>query len=172
LWPDPHSIRCNFEASASGAEWIDAAASLARTRLHVDSATNVIGHFDWRVENLGFTDAAVAAIYDWDSVFAAPEALIVGSNAAQFCTDWDSDVDDPLPSVAAMVAFVKDYERARGATFTSRERQQLDAANLATITYGARCQHSDYVSRPEPGSAASGRWFRLLRERGDHLFDA
>ena len=131
LWDEPHSIRFDFDATASGAEWIDEAAREARKRLDADSGPPVIGHFDWRVGNLGFSGSRITAIYDWDSVARASEAVIVGANAAQFCTDWASDADDPLPTVQEMIAFVVDYEQARGTPFTQQERQQLDAANLA-----------------------------------------
>jgi hypothetical protein len=131
-----------------------------------------IGHFDWRVGNLGFDAGEVSAIYDWDSVAAAPEAVIVGSSAAQFSADWGADAEpDPLPSVEEMVAFVEEYEAARGSRFDAAEREQLDAANLALIAYGARCQHSDVTLHPDLGSSASNRFLRLLRERGRHLFD-
>ena len=72
----------------------------------------MIGHFDWRVENLAFRDADIVAIYDWDSVAAAPEAVVVGNAAAKFTADWTSGEFDPLPSVAEMQSFVGDYERA------------------------------------------------------------
>ena len=77
----------------------------------------VIGHFDWRVENLAFQDNDISAIYDWDSVCAAPEAVVVGNTAAQFTADWTDSEDDPLPSVGEMRSFVSDYELIRGARF-------------------------------------------------------
>jgi hypothetical protein len=171
LWPEPHSVRFDFEHTAEGAGWIDEAAVEARSRLDPSFGEAVIGHFDWRVENLGFDGGELTAIYDWDSVVAAPEAVIVGADAAQFSADWGAEEPDLLPSVEDMVAFVEDYEAARGSRFGSAERGQLDAANLALIAYGARCQHSDVTLHPELGSSASNRFLRLLRERGGHLFD-
>jgi hypothetical protein len=167
LWFEPHDVRFDFEGTAAGAEWIDSLATLARERLEHVGSNVVIGHFDWRVENLGFADNAVVAIYDWDSVCAAPEAVVVGNAAAQFMTDWTVPEADPLPSVSEMRSFVSDYEFARGATFNAFERELLDAANLFLCAYGARCQHSDMTKHPEVARTAESGWYRLLRERGE-----
>lgn len=179
LWPEPHSLRFDFDATAPGAAWIDDAARTARASLDalVGSSSargaagpDVIGHFDWRVENLGFADGRLVAIYDWDSVAAAPEPVVVGVNAAQFCTDWGRHVPtsrwvDPLPTLTDMQGFVADYETARGTPFAPRERAMLAAANLGLIAYGARCQHSDAVLHPSLAGPPGTGWARLLRER-------
>jgi hypothetical protein len=167
LWFDPHDVRFDFEGTAEGAEWIDDLAVLARDRLEHVGSNVVIGHFDWRVENLGFQENEIVAIYDWDSVCAAPEAVVVGNAAAQFSTDWTAAEADPLPSVSEMRSFVSDYERARGATFDASEREVLDAANLFLCAYGARCQHSDMTKHPAIARSADSGWYRLLRERGE-----
>jgi hypothetical protein len=167
LWPEPHEVRLDFEATADGAEWIDDLAMAARQRLQAAGDDVVVGHFDWRVENLGFAGRRVVAIYDWDSVCVAPEAVVVGNTAAQFTVDWSRGEPDPLPSLGEMRSFVDDYEQARGRRFSSSEWEQLDAANLALCTYGARCQHSDTKLHPVIGSSSDNRWIRLLRERGE-----
>jgi len=133
----------------------------------------VIGHFDWRVENLAFSGSRIAAIYDWDSLGLAPEPVVVGSAAGQFCADWASGETDPLPTIPDMAAFVHDYEDARSVAFTPAEREVLDAANLALVAYGARCQHSDLRHHPEIGGTDTSGFLRLLRERGEQaLVDA
>ena len=165
LWFEPHSVRFDFAATAAGAEWIDAAAEDARAVLSsVADLPDVIGHFDWRVENVGFTGGTLSAIYDWDSLALAPEAVLVGSTAAQFCTDWAVE-GDQVPTIEEMTAFVADYEGVRGEAFSARERAVLDAGNLALIAYGARCQHSDLTFHPELGGSGSSHWLRLLRDR-------
>lgn len=169
LWPEPHDVRFDFPATTSGAEWIDDLAMSARRRLQ-DAGHRVAGHFDWRVENLGFSAGAVVAIYDWDSVGAAPEPAIVGNTAGQFTADWTTDDPDPLPSLAEMEAFIDAYCRARGRPFTPRECDVLDAANLALCTYGARCQHSNLMLHPELGGSYDSQWIRLLRQRGERWF--
>jgi hypothetical protein len=166
LWFEPHDVRFDFEGSAAGAEWIDKAAAAARHRLKDVSSNVMIGHFDWRVENLAFHDKDIVAIYYWDSVCVAPEAVVVGNTAAQFTADWTGPEHDPLPSVSEMRLFVEDFESARGAPFGPAEREQLDAANLFLCAYGARCQHSDMTMHPETGRTQNSGWYRLLRERG------
>ena len=69
-----------------------------------------------------------------------------------------------------MRAFVADYERARGTPFAPSELDALDAANLAMIAYGARCQHSDQLLRPDLGDNVAIGWPRLLRG-GEHCLD-
>lgn len=166
LWFEPHDVRFDFGATAVGAEWIDQLALLARRRLGTLGPDRVIGHFDWRVENLAFRGPEIVAIYDWDSVSAAPEPAIVGSAAAQFTADWTSGGADPLPTVEEMRAFVAEYESAHGRAFSAAERDVLDAANLSLCAYGARCQHSDMVLHPEILDGAEPGWIRLLHERG------
>jgi hypothetical protein len=167
LWFEPHDVRFDFEGTSAGAEWIDELASLARHRLESVSSDVVIGHFDWRVENLAFHGTDIVAIYDWDSVSAAPEAVIVGNTAGQFTADWSAHENDPLPSVSEMRSFVEDYENARDAPFSVAERELLDAANLFLCAYGARCEHSDMTKHPEVSRTENSGWYRLLRARGE-----
>ncbi len=171
LWHEPHDVRFDFDATSKGAAWIDRAARSAQRRLHGGSASPVIGHFDWRVENLGVTGPSITAIYDWDAVGLAAEPVVVGVNAAQFCSDWTRDDADTLPTVVEMRGFVEDYETARGGPFSLDELRLLDAANLWTVAYGARCQHADAAVRPTTVPAPPVRWHRLLVERGEHVFD-
>ena len=170
LWPEPHDVRFDFEATTAGAEWIDELALSARRRLHDLGPDRVAGHFDWRVGNLGFGHGKIVAIYDWDSVSAAPEAVVVGNTAAQFSVDWANGDPDPLPTPAEMDAFVDDYGRARGRGFDRKESDLLDAANLAMCAYGARCQHADRTLYPALGGADDSGWLRLLCQRGERWF--
>ena len=167
LWFEPHDLRFDFEATAGGAEWIDRLATAARSIL--DDCLNmdqVVGHFDWRVQNLGFADGKLSGIYDWDSLAIAPETVVVGNTAAIFSADWTHG-SDPLPAVAEMRAFVADYEQARAHPFTSEERRIIDAANLFACAYGARCQHSDITLYPAIGHGVTAAWIRLLHERAE-----
>ena len=170
-WFEPHDLRFDFESTAEGAEWIDDLAATARRRLDESGPLlAVVGHFDWRVQNLGFDGDRLVGIYDWDSLGVAPEPVVVGNTAAIFTADWTSDDPDPLPSLAEMEAFVDDYERHRSAPFTRTERNVLDAANLFACAYGARCQHSDRQLHPAVGRTPDVGWLRLLRERGGSAF--
>ena len=113
--PTPHDLRFDFEATAEGAEWIDDLGHVAIERRRRDAGDPVIGHFDWRVQNLAFDGDRVVAIYDWDSLALASEPAIVGQAAGGFPIDWRVDHPDPPPTLDEMRAFVADYERARGA---------------------------------------------------------
>jgi hypothetical protein len=172
LWTEPHTVRFDFEATAAGAEWIDRLGAHARSRLDRVSRPDVIGHVDWRVQNLAFHGDELAAIYDSDSLGRAPEAVVVGVAAGGHCIDWEADVEDPPPTVDEMHAFVADYVTARGRPFEDDEWDALDAANLMMVSYGARCQHSDLTLQPELGDTSRIGWFRLLRERGERCFPA
>jgi hypothetical protein len=84
LWPEAHDLSFDFQVTTEGAEWIDEYGADARRTLAEATGEAAIGHFDWRVQNLAFRDSDIVAIYDWDSVGVAPEAVIVGCAAASF----------------------------------------------------------------------------------------
>jgi len=170
LWHEPHDLRFDFDATATGAEWIDELASVAQHRLDALDGPVVVGHFDWRVQNLAFSGDAIAAIYDWDSVYAASEPVIVGGSAAQFTCDWTRQDEDTLPSVEEMRSFVRDYELAKGRPFSPGEREIIDAANLFQCAYGARCQHAAMAH--DPRFDERSHWLRLLRARGEDCLGA
>lgn len=174
LWPEPHDPRFDLAATTDGAQWIDALGGAARARLDAawGRAPAVVGHFDWRVQNLGFDDGEIVAIYDWDSIASAPEAVVVGCAAGTYRIDWRLGEDDALPTLDDMAGFVADYETARGRPFEGDERELLDAANLAHLAYGARCQHADLVLSTGYGGTDDIGFLRLLRERGERFFTA
>jgi hypothetical protein len=71
--------RFDFDATSVGAEWIDELAREARPGL--DLGPVVVGHTDWRAENMRFEDDRVTAVYDWESLRLAPEPVFVGAAA-------------------------------------------------------------------------------------------
>jgi hypothetical protein len=164
LWSEPHDLRFDFPGTAAGAEWIDDAALAARATLVAAPHPDVVGHLDWRVQNLAFTDGRVSAIYDWDSVALVPEAALVGSASVIHPVDWRLQEPDPLPSLEQLDGFVADYAFARGVPFDDDEREVLAAAQRWVAGYGARCQHSDDVLNLFPDVDHSRGWPRLLAE--------
>jgi hypothetical protein len=170
LWPEPHDLNFDFQATTDGAQWIDEYGVQARQALNGATGELALGHFDWRVQNLAFREKEIVAIYDWDSVGLAPEAVIVGCAAASFSSTWVRRDVDTLPTVQLMRSFVEFYEEARGKSFDDGERELIDAANLWLCAYGARCQHSNLVLGIGPKTAGSSSWIRLLRERGSNAF--
>lgn len=150
LYPAPHSPMFDFTATASGAEWIDA---LAARALHVIDTTGplpqMVTHGDLRAENIRVTDHAATAlsvIWDWDSIESASEARHVGTTARAFSLDFTRNqgagTDVGLPTVAGMLAFIDDYESARGTPFPARERRAVLASTLHALAYSARCEHA------------------------------
>ena len=164
VWPEPHDLRFDFPGTRRGAEWIDATARAARRALTSTTLGSVVGHLDWRVQNLGFDSGRITAIYDWDSVSLVPEAALVGVTSVVHPVDWRHGLPDPLPSLGQLDGFVLDYERARGAPFSEPEREVLVAAQQWIASYGARSQHSDRIRGFFPDVDHTKGWPRLLRE--------
>lgn len=166
LWPRPHSPLFDFEATRAGAEWIDALAARARETRRRAEGTFVIGHFDWRVEHARFDERAkLVASYDWDSLHAELEPVLVGANAHAFTADWQREDLVRVPSVDEIRAFISDYERARGAPFTRAELELARASCVYSLAYTARCNHA--VKPREEGW--NGDFRPLLRAHGDAL---
>ena len=131
---------------------------------------DLIGHFDWRVQNLAFRDGEIVAIYDRDSLAKAPEPVIVGNTAGGFCIDWDGGGRGPAADGRGDARLRRRLRVGpRASRSTAEEREALDAANLAMVAYGARCQHSDLYLQPECGDTSAIGWLRLLRDRGDRV---
>ena len=162
LWPTPHDLR--FDFSLPGAEWIDELAKDARSVLDQSASESmVIGHADWRIENLSMDRSAVVAIFDWDSVCACPEAVLVGAASVHFTTDWSDSSTNPFPSPDESSAFINEYEEARGRRFASRDRELVDAAQIYRLAYGARCEHSDSLLGVFPDADGESGFAALLR---------
>ncbi len=151
LWPTPHDGRFDFEATSAGAEWIDAIARQAqRLRDGGDRVGDrVIGHSDWRVQNMRFADGQLSAVYDWDSVIVEREPILVGGVAHGFTANYA--VNGPWrqrPTLAEAIAFIGEYELARGMPFSPEERQVTRAALVYAMAYAARCEQSDALRMP------------------------
>jgi hypothetical protein len=150
LFPVPHSSLFDFEATAEGAEWIDAHARRARAVLDEPTAERpVVGHDDWRVEHVRLDGDRVVAVYDWASLKAMPETSFVGSAAHAYGVDWATP-DPRVPDRDDALAFVADYEVARGGAFTSEQRRRVDAYWLYAVAYNARCEHSLHATDVDP----------------------
>jgi hypothetical protein len=168
LWPTPHDGRFDFAATTAGAEWVDAIAAGARRIRDTDVGDLVVGHTDWRAQNLRLaSDGSVSAVYDWDSIAVEREPVLVGGVAHQFTSDYRVPDRVQLPTLDEATAFIVDYEASRGAWFSDEEHAVARAALVYAMAYTARCEHSDLLTdlgstppRPEraarpipPGSA-------------------
>ena len=174
LFPEPHSARFDFDATAAGAAWIDDLARRARAVLEAvgTGRPDSFGHGDWRIENLAVRDERVVAIYDWDSVCVEPEIVPVATAAITFCVDWDRPAGERFPSDGEIRAFVDEYEDARGDRFHPRERDALAARMTYGLAYGARCEHAiRYVEIPDSQQGLLRRLGPVLLERGLDALD-
>jgi Ser/Thr protein kinase RdoA (MazF antagonist) len=168
LWPTPHDGRFDFAATTAGAEWLDEIAACARGVRDRDAGDVVVGHTDWRVENMRLSsDGSVSAVYDWDSIAVQREPVLAGGVAHLFTSDFRVPDRAQVPTLDEALAFIADYEAARGAPFDGEEHAAARAALVYAMAYTARCEHSDLLTdmgslpaRPEraaepvpPGSA-------------------
>ena len=177
LWRQPHDRRFDFPGTARGAEWIDRLAAQARRRLDEHAGGDpVIGHGDWRVEHLRFADGELSAVYDWDSLSIGPEPVFAGSAAHAFTADWSIEAHASIPTIEESLAFLADYEAARGAPFSNRGRRTALSALVAAMAYSARCGHSDRLTAfgtrpPRPPSAPTPETggLGILSRHGERL---
>jgi hypothetical protein len=141
IWPNPHNALFDFEATAQGAEWIDAIASKALETMRSATSLIVVGHLDWSAKNMRMNESGIAVLYDWDAVFLDREAFVLGAAAAHFPVTWELDVPG-TPSVSEVVAFIRDYEHARGTPLTLSELAETAAGATYARAYTARCEHA------------------------------
>ena len=144
----------DFDATRSGAEWIDDTAAAALRELRSSAGETVVAHSDWSVKDFRFRDGRITAIYDWDSLVVDREPTIVGQAATHFTMTWRMPVR-VAPTPAETAAFLSDYEEARGRHFSAAERNAIDAAATYAVGYTARCEHAldPAASEYPPGSA-------------------
>ncbi len=139
LYPRPHSPVFDFEATAEGAEWIDAIATAARDQMAVGQL--VIAHGDWSARNVRLGPAGLTCVYDWESVQVLPEPTAVGIAAAT----WRAigAADEPLaPTANEIQEYVERYAAACGRPFGAVARRAAHAAAVYCLAYTARCEHA------------------------------
>jgi hypothetical protein len=152
LWPPPHSRLFDFEATRSGAEYIDELAATARGSM-IPVGRHVIGHSDWRAEHVRFGDDRPVLAFDWDSLCVEREPALVGITAHMFCADWSCDRIGQAPTLEEARAFVAEYQAAARRQFTHDERVLCSAAFAYSVAYTSRCGHASGVdTRNQPGT--------------------
>jgi hypothetical protein len=141
LWPVPHNVLFDFDATAAGAEWIDDIAGAAKPLRDAGVGELVIGHGDWTVKHFRFDGLRPTVVYDWSSLGTDYETIYVGGSAASFTYTEHLPVA-VWPNVAEASAFFDDYERARRRPFSPEERRAAHAAAVYSRAYSARCAHA------------------------------
>jgi aminoglycoside phosphotransferase (APT) family kinase protein len=124
-------------------------------------------HGDWRIENVYVRGGRLVGVFDWDSVHVTHEVSAVATAATTFSVDWQQPDGNRFPQPHEIAAFVSDYEAARARGFSAAERDNLAATMVASLAYGARCEHAD--SGEPPSGDDSQR--RLLSMLGVALLD-
>ena len=150
LFPVPHSSLFDFEATAKGAEWIDAHARRARAVLDEPAGQRpVVGHDDWRVEHVRFDGDRIVAVYDWASLKAMPETSIVGSTSHAYGVDLTTPgarsptVTMPSRSSPTTSSPAADPSRKRSAVASTR-------TGCTRSRTAQRCEHSLLATTVDP----------------------
>jgi hypothetical protein len=141
LWPVPHNALFDFEATASGADWIDEIAREAKPLRDAGCGELVIGHGDWTVNHFRFAGLRPTIVYDWDSLNTDYETVFVGNSAASFTYTEHLPVE-VWPTASEASAFLADYEQERERPFTADELRAARAAAVYSRAYSARCTHA------------------------------
>jgi hypothetical protein len=141
LWPPPHNVLFDFEATAHGAAWIDEIATSAKAQRDAGGGEIVIAHHDWTAAHIRFRDLRPTAVYDWDSLSSGFEPVFVGEAAGHFTYTEHLDVE-LWPTVDETFMFIADYERARSAPFSREEQITAAAAAVYGRAYTTRCVHA------------------------------
>lgn len=164
LWPlEAHAPIFDFDASASGAEWIDAIAAQAKSIAAAPGEVRV-GHSDWSGKHFRFAEQRITAVYDWDSIRLGGEAVFVGNAAMTFTTNFDLPGVKLAPTPDEVRAFVDEYSAARHIPFNRSQREQVAACATFIAAYTARCEHcgyNGYDAAADPNSFTTA-----LREHG------
>jgi phosphotransferase family enzyme len=135
VFPPPHNAL--FDFSAPGGAWIDPHARRARHLLDHPTPL-VVMHTDVSCANVIVSGGAVAAAYDMDSIAWIDELRCLGSVAVHFT--YTGEPSSRWPARDQALAFVADYEAARGRAFTAHEQARIEAAMTYAIAYTARCE--------------------------------
>jgi aminoglycoside phosphotransferase (APT) family kinase protein len=176
-FPAPHDARFDFAACTAGTAWIDTLAAAARQRNDEQVGETVVGHTDWKVGHLRFDDRGqVVAVFDWDSLALTHEPAVVGEAAHAFCADWEAENYICTPTIDEALAFIADYEAARGRPFSAEEGSACHAAFVYACAYTARCEDSDartgygqHAAGPPPRTVPATSYRALLAEHGPRL---
>ena len=160
LWPVPHNVLFDFEATAAGAEWIDDVARAVKPACDAEIGRRVIAHSDWSVKHFRFEGVQPVVVYDWDSLNTDREPVFAGVAAGTFT--YTEELPVALwPTAAEAAAFLAEYEAARGAPFSPSEREVAEAWAVYIRAYAARCGHA--VGSGHPRGALADYVDRFVR---------
>ena len=138
-WPVPHDTIVDLESTLPGFEWIDdfgrrAADQIRRNR---ESEEIVVGHADWYAGNTAAIDGVLVGTFDWELV-ADTEAVLAGFAASSYASSATGGGGSSTPAEA--VAFLLDYEAARGRALSECEWRTAAGAAAWILAFNARWQ--------------------------------
>ena len=134
LWPEADDRDQDLNQQP-GPDWLDQLAVRVRVRLAELALPQVVGHGDWESQNIRWRGRQPWAVHDWDSVVAQPEAAIAGQAAAV----WPAaGGPGEAASIDQTEQFLASYERARGRSWTTAERETCWAAGLWVRAFNAK----------------------------------
>ena len=161
-WPTPHDPIFDFTATPVGFEWLDHIATLAAETLGPRKRPDTIGHCDWVCQNLRFNQDGVCAAYDWDSLLAETEPVLVGVAAGAYTEGSITGAQAPTPQEVA--AFLSEYDATRPLPFSVSEQVAATAAATWVLAYNARCDLCAATTFGKP--AAEGSPLQTLSRYG------
>ena len=159
-WPVPHDSIVDFSSPARGYEWIDDFGRQAADQIiaHRDAAEVVVGHADWYGGNTVVADGALAGTFDWELV-ADTEAVVAGFAAAAYAASSTSS--DGLSTPEQVADFLRDYDTARGAPLSARERRSAAGAAAWILAFNARW----LVALPDPEQRSDVSLVTMVEQR-------
>ncbi len=131
---------------------LDAANRAAHVRDQLaQGLPSVVGHGDWAARNVRWSGARLLAVYDWDSLDAAPIGFHVGRAATQWNRTGEVH-DPPIPEPEALLDYLRAYENEAKCRLGKDQWNLGLAAALLAIAYTARCECvlAAYGTQPTP----------------------
>ncbi|GAA4249030.1 phosphotransferase family protein [Dactylosporangium darangshiense] len=154
VWPAADDRADDLNAAGHATPWIDDTGARVRRRLAAFARTEagqrrVVGHGDWEAQNLRWAGDEPLVVHDWDSVTAAPEAVLVGLAAAV----WPCGMVPRAATEQESAAFVEEYQRAAGRAWTAGEVEASWAAGLWVYAFNTKKASLDGVPWLDPREA-------------------
>jgi Ser/Thr protein kinase RdoA (MazF antagonist) len=113
IWRNPPRPDADLNAAVPDADWVQAIAELGRSIGESAPGPRVIGHIDWRPDNVRIrADGTLAVVYDWDSVQHTHRVHIL----AGACVSLSPD---------GMCRFLSAYDAENPGKLTGEERRAV-----------------------------------------------
>ena len=157
-WPVPHDPVVDFRTTPDGYAWLDAYGQRAADQIEAHRGSDeVVGHADWYAGNAAVARGVLVGTFDWELV-ADTEAVIAGFTAACYAASSTSSAGLSTPE--NVLAFLRDYDVARGRPLTAEEQRAAAAAAAWILAFNARWE----LALQEQGHHGSAT-LALVRER-------